>query len=339
MSQPVRAAVVGMGFMGKTHAAAYHAAEAQGFPCKLVAVCDPDPRRLDPAATTAGNIASQTGAAFDPLRVATTTSVESLLAMPVDLVSICTPTDTHVTLATAALRAGKHVLLEKPVALTSRDVASLAEVAAGSTGLCMPAMCIRFWPGWDWLRDCVRDHRFGALLSATFQRLGAGPSWSADFYSDHSRSGGALVDLHIHDADFIYWCFGKPDSVSSCGGPAHITTLYHYKRGPAHVVAEGAWDLSPSAGFRMKFLANFEHASAEFDLARTPRLSVHTADASTHVELPNLSGYDCQIRHMVEVIASGGRTLRATLEDAVAVTRMLESERESARAGCSRTVP
>jgi len=324
-----------MGFMGKTHVRAYQAAAAAGLPCQLVAVCDPNPLRLTGESTEGGNLSASIGKdpperLFDAAAVRGFPNYDDLLASDVSLVSICTYTDSHVDFALRALVAGKHVLVEKPVAIKSEDVERLANAARNARTLCMPAMCMRFWPGWDFLREAIRDGRYGEVRSATFQRLGSGPDWANAFYSDLSRSGGAVVDLHIHDADFIVWCFGKPDSVSSVGDAAHITTQYHYENGPRHVVAEGAWDIAPSAGFRMKYLVNFERATLEFDMSKTPALNVFTAAGASAVPLPTTTGYDGQVRHLVNAIASGHRTVSPTVDQALTVARLLEAEIESA---------
>ncbi|MBL8999556.1 MAG: Gfo/Idh/MocA family oxidoreductase [Phycisphaerae bacterium] len=327
----VSTAIIGMGFMGRTHARSYHAAAAAGYPCSLRWVCDPDASRLDPTAPVAGNLGSGEGPAWDVSSVRATTSVDEVLSSDIDLVSICTHTDSHVGLALRALAAGKHVLLEKPVAVNAAEVRRLADAARDAGTLIMPAMCMRFWPGWDWLRDRVRDGSLGTLRSATFQRLGSGPSWAAEFYQNTARSGGALIDLHIHDADFIHWCFGPPAAVSSTGGPMHVSTHYHYPDGPSHITAEGAWDLAPGAGFRMKYLANFERGSAEFDIASKTPLVLHTNESPQSIELPTSTGYDGQVRHLVSLIAEGRRDLIATLDQAAAVAAMLEAEATSAR--------
>ncbi|MBS0196102.1 MAG: Gfo/Idh/MocA family oxidoreductase [Planctomycetes bacterium] len=329
MTVPLRIGVIGMGFMGRTHAAAYQAAASAGFPCTLSTVCDPDASRLTPCGPAMGNLA--TGAntdLYDPSRVLATTDVDAALAA-CDVVSICTYTDSHVSLAERALNAGKHVLVEKPVSLHADEIERLAALAQKSKGLCMPAMCMRFWPGWDWLRERIRDGAYGPVRSATFQRLGSGPNWSAGFYKDVSRSGGALFDLHIHDTDFIVWCFGAPKQVHSGGDAMHVTTLYKFDAGPAHVSAEGAWDLSPAAGFRMRYVVNFERATAEFDLSKPKPLTLHTADASTPVDLSPLSGYDGEVRHLLMAIAHGSRDLNATLADAAVVAKVLEQERRA----------
>ena len=238
--------VIGLGFMGRTHVAAYRAAHAAGFRNRLVAVCDSDPERRRGNVGNAGNI--RTGAEserlFDPTLVQGYETAEQILADPkVELVSICTHTSTHVELALAALAAGKHVLLEKPVALNSIDAQRVATAAATAKGLCMPAMCIRFWPAWAHVRRAIRSGEFGAAKSAVFRRLGCRPGWTG-FYANYEESGGALFDLHVHDVDFVRFCFGDPSALVSTGSLDHVTTLFHFPNGPSLVVAEGGWDLS-----------------------------------------------------------------------------------------------
>jgi len=327
---PLGIGVIGLGFMGRTHLAAWKSAERANLGCKLAAVADGDPARLDGRAQATGNLA--TGASevlFDPKTLFTTRDARELIARPeVQAISLCTPTDTHVELALAALEAGKHVLVEKPVALRSADVARLADAARGARTLCMPAHCMRFWPGWDWLQERVVDGSLGRVRSAVFQRLGTRPKWS-NFYADHARTGGALVDLHIHDADFVRWLFGDPDDVASTGSPDHVTTLYRYKKGPEHVVAEGAWDHDAGFQFRMRYIVVFERATAEFDLGRTPQLLLVRDGKAEPVAIPATSAYERQVQHFLAAIVEGRRELRATVDDALGVARLLEAERAS----------
>ena len=124
--------IVGLGFMGRTHIGAYAEAARRGHTNRLVAVCDASEERRAGRAGGAGNLESgeTEELMFDPGSVAATADPAELFANPeVELVSICTPTDSHVDLALAALEAGKHVLVEKPVALTSAEVARLADAA------------------------------------------------------------------------------------------------------------------------------------------------------------------------------------------------------------------
>lgn len=311
----IRVAAIGVGSLGRHHARNYAELAHEGR-VEFVGACDTD-------AETAKRIARENGAAHF-------TDWRDLLDK-VDAVSIATPTETHAEIACAFLEAGKHVLVEKPVSLDPEEIARLESAAASAGRLCMPAMCMRFWPGWDWLYDRIRDRSLGVLRSISLTRLGSGPSWASEFYRDVARSGGALVDLHIHDADFACWCFGRPNAVSSAGDEMHVTTHYHFTSGPNHVVAEGAWDLAPASGFRMRYLANFEQATAEFDISRTPWLRLHRAAGSEDIALLQGTGYDGEIRHLVSNISAGSSALRATLADAALVARVLEAERRSQR--------
>lgn len=327
-SDVIGVGIIGTGFMGRRHLAAYESAVADSLPVRVVALCDRKPADLS-AALPAGNLATP-GANSGAPDARAYREPDDLLADPaVALVSICTHTDTHVELALRALRAGKHVLVEKPLALRAADIEPLAAAARGAATLCMPAMCMRFWPAWEWLHARIRAGDFGAPRSAVFQRLASPPAWSPEFYRDTSRSGGALVDLHIHDADFIRWCFGEPAAVRSSGSVHHLTTLYDYRDGPAHVMAEGAWDHTPGFPFAMRYVVVFDEATASFDLSRTPQLLLHRNDAGEEVAVSALSGYDGQIRHLLAAITQGRRDLRVTVDDALATARLLERERAS----------
>ena len=85
--------------------------------------------------------------------------------------------------------------------------------------------------------------------------------------------GGAILDLHIHDTDFVQHCFGKPKAVFSRGYSRptnaidHVLTHYLYDDVPL-VTAEGGWAMTPGFGFQMQYTVNFERATAVFDPGR-----------------------------------------------------------------------
>lgn len=356
----VRVGVVGLGFMGRTHARAVLAAERDGLPCHLVAMCDHKASGLDNAIATfrgdsesSGNL--NTGAALtaDAARLAAlkqTTNLDDVLSDDlIDLVVVATPTDTHTKVATAALRAGKHVMIEKPVALSLGDVESLKKTAASMGRRCIPAMCMRYWPGWSWLHDRIRDKSFGELRSLSLERAGARPTWNP-FYADVNRCGGALFDLHIHDTDYIVWCLGRPDSVSSVGDPVqrnHVVTQYRWnddRVSPDAVSASGSWRLASAAGFIMRFTAIFDDATAEFALSQDaahPHGRVRLSDSKiqSDIVLPTIGGYDQQMRHTVEVLAGKKRDDLPTMTDSEAATKVLLAELQSMKSGKIVDVP
>jgi len=330
--RPLGHAIVGLGLMGRTHLRALDAVRRAGFGARLVAVCDRHESRLSGRVPPGGNLPSRRGARrlFDPAQLLATSDFDELLADErVDSVSICTHTDSHVELALRALAAGKHVLVEKPVALEPAAVRSLARAAAKARRIAMPAMCMRYWPGWDWLAARVRDRRFGRVRSAVFQRLASAPDWATDFYADARRSGGALVDLHIHDADFVRWLFGAPRALISAGSLEHVTTLYHFARGPAHVVAEGGWDHSEGFPFRMRYLVVFERATADFELGRAAPLLLHRGGKSTPVALAPGDGYRGELRAFLRAVSGGARAGLPTMDEAAAVMELLAAERSA----------
>jgi predicted dehydrogenase len=324
--------VIGLGVMGRTHIKAYDAAAATGLPCRLVAVCSSNPAELSGVPAPSGNLSAMAGAerVFDPTTVLATTDPAAIAANPaISIVSICTPTDSHADLTVMMLRAGKHVLVEKPVAVGLADVQRVVDAAKDSGRVCMPAMCMRFWPGWDWLKERVQDRSFGRVVSATFTRVGSKPEWSREFYHDPARTGGAMFDLHIHDADIVLWLFGAPRSVRSMGTIDHVTTLYEYPgSGPRHVVAEGAWVSARGFPFRMRYTVEFEGAVADWDLMRKEQLLLVRDGKGEHVPLPQDSAYHREVAHFVEVVSHGGAA-SATLDDALAVTRLLVAETQS----------
>tara|TARA_R110002072_G_scaffold42064_11_gene118018 strand:- start:38164 stop:39222 length:1059 start_codon:yes stop_codon:yes gene_type:complete len=339
-STTTKIGIIGYGFMGRTHARAYQDARRDGSPCQLIAIAD---RNHEHKAATepAGNIGAPeieietTGIAFH-------NHADAIIRHPdIELVSICTHTETHVELAIAALNAGKHVLLEKPIALKPNEVEHLLDVASKADGLCIPAMCMRFWPAWAHIKQTIDSKAFGRVRNASFSRLGSRPQWSSEFYSDQSRSGGVLHDLHIHDTDFIVHCFGVPTAVTCEGDPMALTTLYHYEDFPspisAPICASGAWDRPPSMGYQMKCTIVFEDATLDFDLNRPDQLILYQGDQSTPIEIDPRTGYDHQIRWTLDQIAKQktGRSATAPfstdlpMQDALVVARVLAAEQLS----------
>src|SRR5512140_1788046 len=172
-SGTVNVAVVGLGFMGVTHLRAY--LEAEG--ARIVAVCDAVRLPVNGVLQgVAGNIKKSDDIDLGP-NVKVYTKLEEVLADPqVQLVDLCTPTPLHPDQAIAALRAGKDVLCEKPLARTSARGREILHAQQTSRGFLMPAMCMRFWPGWSWLKEAVDKQTYGKVYSASFRRLSEAPT-------------------------------------------------------------------------------------------------------------------------------------------------------------------
>jgi len=322
--------------MGVTHLNAYQQLPA----ARIFAVCDAVRLPVNGVLQgVAGNV-KKTEDIHLGKQVKVFRKIEDLLADPeVDLVDLCTPTPLHAQQAIAALRAGKHVLCEKPMARTSASARQILEAAAGAPGFLMPAMCMRFRPGWTWLKQVAREKPFGQILAAQFRRLSEMPAWSQQgTYGGGADLGGALFDLHIHDTDFVQFLFGRPASVSSSGvvrpggSIDHVVTQYHYPAGPA-VYAEGSWLLAK--GFIMTYTLFCEKATLEFDLARgADALQItEQGQAPRFMKLDDLDAYTEEIRYMVDCVRQRVAPSIVSARDGLSALEICEAEEKSVRTG------
>jgi predicted dehydrogenase len=266
-------------------------------------------------------------------------ALPELLADPaVELVDLCVPTPLHPEQSIAALNAGKHVLCEKPLALNAEQARQIVQTAQGAKGFFMPAMCMRFWPGWAWLKQVVAEKTYGKVLAARFRRMSETPAWSKGTYTSGNTSGGALFDLHIHDTDFVQFLFGRPKSVFATGvvrgadSIDHVVTQYNYPGGPA-VYAEGSWLLAK--GFNMAYTLLCERATIDYDLSRgAEALKVIEEGQAPRVVNPGEGdGYSGEIRHLLESVLSGKPPAIVTAADGLSAVQICEAEAKSVRTG------
>jgi predicted dehydrogenase len=238
----VRIGIVGIGFMGYIHYLA--AQKLKG--ARVVAICSRDPKKLAGDWRSIRGNFGPPGAMMDLSKVKKYDELEHMLADPeIDLVDICNPTHLHPATARAALRAGKHVIVEKAIALTTRDADTMLKEAERAGKLLMVAHVLPFVPEFAFAAETIRSGKYGKLLAAHFIRVISRPDWSADI-GDATKTGGPAVDLHIHDTHFIGLVCGVPQRVYSSGiiekgAVQYLTTLYHYQNGgPAVSCSSGA---------------------------------------------------------------------------------------------------
>ena len=337
MSQ-IRVGIVGTGFMAVAHIRAYQQVEG----VEISALCNPSGRNLDgDFSDVHGNVGSDEPVKLDMANVVAYRNLEDLLAdESIDLIDITTPTFLHHEQALAAIASGKHVICEKPLARTSMEAREIVEAAENAKGYFMPAMCLRFWPEWALVKEYITDGRFGKPLSARFRRVAEAPAWGQTSFLDGKKAGGALLDLHIHDADFAAYCFERPTHVYAQGHSKvsgeidHVLSQYTVECGAA-VSAEGSWAMAKGFGFTMAYTVNFENGTMDYDLARgDDALKLFEPDKEPQIlKLDAGDGYTGQIAHLVESIQSGKAPTTVTASDGLTSVELCEAAEQSIESG------
>src|SRR5438552_12546 len=209
----VRVGLVGVGFMGWIHYLSYK--KTKGV--KLAAVCTRDEKKLGGDWRGIQGNFGPPGEQVDLSGVAKYTDLDRLLADPsIDLVDLCLPPNLHAAASIAALKAGKHVFVEKPMGLTAAECDQIMRAADKSGKQVLVGHCLPFLPEYAFARKATASGKYGKLLGSHFKRVISDPLWLKDFF-DPKKVGGPLVDLHVHDAHFIRLLFGMPTAVTSQG--------------------------------------------------------------------------------------------------------------------------
>lgn len=320
----LRVGIVGAGTMGRTHAAAYlKLPNAQ-----LVGIYDVD-------RTFAERVASQFGAKpFD--------NYDSLLQQ-VDMVDICTPTPTHLDLVLTAAQAGKHILCEKPLGRTLEQCEKMIEATQKAAVTLMPAQVLRFFPEFKQARDLVLAGAVGKPAAIRTKRGGPYPRAANDWYADVEQSGGPILDLVIHDFDWLRWTFGEVERVYAKALTFkklryidYALITLRFRSGPiAHVEANWA---DPS-GFKVDFEIAGDAGMIAYDSRFALPIMVAKQDegvGSGGVAVPESplaeDPYYLEIKHFVDSVEQG-QSPSITAEDGMKAVEIALAALESARTG------
>jgi len=248
----------------------------------------------------------------------------------IDILDICLPTDLHAPIALAALEAGKHVLCEKPMALSGEDCDRMIAASLKYDRILMIGQVLRFWPEYEYLRDFATSGAYGRVRSATFIRSCGVPDWSR-WLPDPSRSGGAVLDLLSHDVDRALEMFGLPQRVAakSIAGPDAMMATLIYPGGP-EVRIQGGW-FAPGTPLSMSFLVRADRAELEW----TPTglmLSDHTGQRK-QVDVSSTDAYDAELSYFVDCCRTGSQPARCPPQASALAVKVALLIRESKAAG------
>lgn len=286
----VRIGIVGIGFMGMIH----YLASRKLKGAEVTAICSRDAKkRSGDWRGIQGNFGPP-GEKMKLKGVAAYETLDEMLADPdIDLIDVCNPTQQHPETAIKALKAGKHVLVEKAISLQPEDADKMLAAAKQSGKVLMVAHVLPFVPEFAFAAEAIRGGEYGKLLAAHFERIISKPDWSADI-GDAAQTGGPAVDLHIHDTHFIGLVAGVPSKVFSTGvvekdTVVHVTTQYLYgKDGPCVSCSSGALS-QKGRPFIHAFEIFLEKATLLFRSGATP---LTVLDAKGKAKKVKLKGAD-----------------------------------------------
>jgi predicted dehydrogenase len=342
-----------VGIIGAGSIADYHIRSFQkDSRVEIAAICDQNIHRARQKAGEYG------------IRGVFTTPGELLREAEPDAVSILTWTNTHEPIAMDALKAGVHVLCEKPPATSAAGAARMHEAAMENGKLLMFNFIRRFGRTESLAKKYVEQGRIGAVYFAKagyVRRCGCPGGW---FTNKAISGGGALIDLGIHIIDLAGYLMGAPKPVSvfgsafrSVGGRSNIRDVSWYK---ASDYGDAVYDVEDGATALIKYdngATLFIEASWTMNIGEerqyldimgdkggiglNPKLEIYTEENDRLVNLSPVfdsyafdmdAAFEAGIAHFTDCVLDGARCICPS-EDGVAVMKLIDAIYESSRTG------
>ena len=267
-------------------------------------------------------------------------------------VHICLPSYLHTKHAVAAMDKGINVLVEKPVCLTEKETEEILEAKKRNHVQVMVGQVVRFFSEYRYLKECYDTGKYGKLKSLTMQRISGDTAWGyEDWFHQEEKSGSVVLDLHVHDLDFLRYMLGEPNSFDvratafSSGLVNQIFTTYEF--GDTFAVTEGIWDTSTAVPFEASFHACFDDASIVFNSQNENCLAVYKKDGtieypkltreydvkddSSGINISNLGPYYTEIKYFIQCLQSGKEIEIAPLEEGIKSVRQGIKELKKAK--------
>ena len=322
----MKTAIIGFGFMGRTHAA--NILKTGG--AELSAIVDKS-QPADLLRSQGGNFTTNStdieAISQIPRFDDTSTCLEEIRP---DAVVICLPTFLHYSITRLCLEHGCHVLLEKPICLDLLQAEELIGMAKAKARTFMVAHCVRFFPEYEFLKKTIASNRLGKLKLLKMLRISGAPSWGC--WQDEqvkATSGGALFDLLIHDIDFLNVALGEPDKIWNSPPLLeafrgnYVNSIWEYSASGTVAMVEGGNCFPPQRPFECGFSGVFENGAILYRSSDPGKIRIFAAD---HEEIEDLSrekdGYLKELEYFYECAGSGQYPERCLPEDAIAAIRL-----------------
>jgi predicted dehydrogenase len=338
----VRVGIVGVGFMGMMHYLAYR----QVLEARVAAIATRDAKRLAGDWRGIQGNFGPPGEQMELGDIGRYADWREMLTDPkVDTIDICLPSSFHFDVALAALEAGKHVIVEKPIALEAAQAEQLVRTARERGRMLMVAHVLPFFPEYAFAREAIQSGRYGKLLGGHFKRVIADPLWMKDFH-DPNGGGGPVVDLHIHDAHFIRLVCGMPKAVFSSGvvrddRVRFVNTQFVFADPGLSVTAASGVIEQQGRSFTHAFEIYLEGATLVYDFAvfgdkataSTPLTVIPREGSVQQPALPQADAFVLELSEAARAVTSGQASPLLAGELACDALRLCHKEIESIRTG------
>lgn len=327
----IKVGLIGCGFMGGMHSACYAALANLGV--KVTAVADVRREYAENLANGAEIYA---------------TGMELIEKADVDVVDVCLPTHLHAAHAVAAMKAGKNVFVEKPIAFKDEDMELILATEKETGAKVQVGQVIRQWTEYVWLKKAVDAGTFGKIQHAMFRRMSSRPEWAWEGWLHQvDKSGGVAVDMHVHDVDFVRYIMGEPDVVKAHahrdaeGVIQQINAVYGYGSNVS-VAVESGWDYPADFPFTADFRVKFEKATVIGGGGVVNVYPVGGAAYQAELEeefqgdndiggnISSLGGYYNELKYFVEGLQGKNDLSVATVSEAIKSVQLVKREIEAA---------
>ncbi len=316
--------VIGAGTMGTVHAQAYQKltnAEVVGV--------------VDINYSKAKKLADEVGAK------AFCTYEEAAASIgKIDVVSVCLPTPLHKEFLMKAADQGSHLICEKPLARTLTDAKEMIAYCKEKDVKLFVGHVVRFFPEYIRTKQLLDMDKIGTPAVVRTTRGGGFPSASNDWYADFNSSGGLVLDMIIHDFDYLRWCFGEVERVYAKSSKGRVYSRVEYAlvtlRFKSGVIAhvEGTW---AHQNFTTKFEIAGTNGVIEFDSSKVqPVVTSQNSSSAGGVAVPESplkdNPYYMELQHFLHCIEQEEQPI-VTAEDALKAMEISLAALESIATG------
>ncbi len=327
-------AIVGFGGLGKVHFRDVDGVTKIAGDIQLVAICDVEESAFTKITRTnlGGSDTALDLSAYHLYQDAE----EMFRKEELDFVITALPTYLHEKIAVMAMEKGIHVFSEKPMAINLEQAENMLVVARKQNVKLMIGQCLRYMPAYVALKKAIDGGEYGRVCRAEFTRVSARTDWSwQNWLQDVSKSGGAALDMHVHDVDFISWAFGTPKSVTAFSTNfvtenESMVTRYEYE--DMLVTSKVDWEFPKGFPFAGEYTVRFEKAALVW---KDNVLTLYADDEKKEIELSNENSYTMEVVDFIDCIRKDRKSEINPPEASLETLKLALAEMESAKTGKS----